>query len=82
MTMLGCDCGLRRACWACGGVVVKRPVKGRVGKHQSVFLFLAGVTLRQRVAVGEVGVLNSVKQPPRDRSALRPCGCLLPTNIS
>ena len=46
-----------------GGVlVIERPGKGRIGEHQRVALLLAGVVLRQRVAVADVRVLDAVQQ--------------------
>ena len=46
-----------------GGVlVVERPGEGRIGEDQRVVLLLAGVVLRQRVAVADVGILDAVQQ--------------------
>ena len=46
-----------------GGVlVIERPGKRRIGEDQRVFLLLARVVLRQRVAVADVGILHAVQQ--------------------
>ena len=46
-----------------GGVfVVERSGKRRIGEDQRVFLFLARVVLRQRVAVADVGIFHAVQQ--------------------
>src|ERR1035438_9850133 len=46
-----------------GGVfVVERPCKGRIGQHQGVFLRLASVVLRERIAIHDVWLLDAVQE--------------------
>ena len=42
--------------------VVERSGKRRIGEDERVFLLFAGVVLRQRVAVADVGILHAVQQ--------------------